>query len=80
MKMPRDVSGPQLTKALRILGYTVDRQSGSHIRITTQQDGENHEVVPYHHPIKTGTLSGIIKRVASHHGLTVAELLGKLDL
>ena len=80
MKMPRDVSGPQLTKALRILGYTVDRQSGSHIRITTQQDGENHEVVPYHHPIKTGTLSGIIKRVASHHGLTVAELLGNLDL
>jgi predicted RNA binding protein YcfA (HicA-like mRNA interferase family) len=80
MKMPRDVSGPQLTKALRVLGYTVDRQSGSHIRITTQQDGENHEVVPYHHPIKTGTLSGIIKRVASHHGLTVAELLGKLDL
>jgi len=80
MKMPRDVSGPQLTKALRVLGYTVDRQSGSHIRITTQQDGENHEVVPYHHPIKTGTLSGIIKRVASHHGLTVAELLGNLDL
>jgi predicted RNA binding protein YcfA (HicA-like mRNA interferase family) len=80
MKMPRDVSGPQLTKALRILGYTVDRQSGFHIRITTQQDGENHEVVPYHHPIKTGTLSGIIKRVASYHGLTVAELLGKLDL
>jgi predicted RNA binding protein YcfA (HicA-like mRNA interferase family) len=80
MKMPRDVSGPQLTKALRVLGYTVDRQSGSHIRITTQQDGENHEVVPYHHPIKMGTLSGIIKRVASHHGLTVAELLGKLDL
>ena len=80
MKMPRDVSGPQLIKALRVLGYAVDRQSGSHIRITTQQDGENHEVVPYHHPIKTGTLSGIIKRVASHHGLTVAELLGKLDL
>lgn len=80
MKLPRDVSGPQLIKALRVLGYTVDRQSASHIRITTQQDGENHEVVPYHHPIKTGTFSGIIKRVASHHGLTVAELLGKLDL
>ena len=80
MKLPRDVSGPQLIKALRVLGYTVDRQSASHIRITTQQDGENHEVVPYHHPIKTGTFWGIIKRVASHHGLTVAELLGKLDL
>ncbi len=80
MKIPRSVNGQQLVKALRVLGYAVDRQKGSHIRITTQQDGENHEVVPYHHPIKTGTLSGILKRVAVHHGLTVEELLGKLDL
>jgi len=80
MKIPRDVNGPQLVKALRVLGYTLDRQKGSHIRVTTQQDGENHEVVPHHHPIKTGTLSGILKRIASHHGLTVEELLEKLDL
>ena len=62
------------------LGYAVDRQKGSHIRITTQQDGENHEVVPYHHPIKTGTLSGILKRIATHHGLSIEELLEKLKL
>lgn len=80
MKIPRDVEGPQLVKALRVLGYAVDRQKGSHIRVTTQQDGENHEVVPNHRPIKTGTLSGILKRIATHHGLTVEELLEKLDL
>ncbi len=80
MKIPRDVTGLQLVKALRVLGYTVDRQKGSHIRVTTQQDGENHEVVPHHHPIKTGTLSGILKRVAAHHGMTVDALLEKLDL
>jgi len=80
MKIPRDVNGPQLVKALRVLGYAVDRQKGSHIRVTTQQDGENHEVVPNHHPIKTGTLSGILKRIATHHGLTVEELLEKLVL
>ena len=39
MKIPRDVSGPELVKALRVLGYAMDRQSGSHIRVTTQQDG-----------------------------------------
>jgi predicted RNA binding protein YcfA (HicA-like mRNA interferase family) len=70
----------QLVIALRVLGYVVDRQKGSHIRVTTQQNGENHEVVPHHHPIKTGTLSGILKRIASHHGLTVNELLEKLKL
>jgi len=58
----------------------VDRQKGSHIRITTQQGGENHEVVPHHHPIKTGAFSSILKRIAAHHGLTVEELLKKLDL
>jgi len=31
-------------------------KKGSHIRVTTQRDGENHEVIPYHDPIKTGTL------------------------
>lgn len=80
MRIPRNVNGPQLVKALRVLGYLVDRQKGSHIRVTTQQDGVNHEVVPRHQPIKTGTLSGILKRIASHHGLSVEELLEKLEL
>jgi predicted RNA binding protein YcfA (HicA-like mRNA interferase family) len=80
MKLPRDVSGTELVKALRVLGYVVDRRRGSHIRVTTQQDGENHEVVPNHHPIKTGTLSGILKGVAAHHKLTVEELVKRLGL
>jgi hypothetical protein len=52
----------------------------SHIRVTTQRGGENHEVIPYHQPIKTGTFSGILKRIAAHHGLTVDDLLKLLDL
>lgn len=80
MKLPRDVSGPDLVKALRTLGYQVDRQRGSHIRVTTQQDGEHHEVVPNHHPIKTGTLHGLLKSVAAHHKLSVGELLRTLQL
>lgn len=80
MKLPRDIDGSQLVKALGVLGYDVTRQKGSHIRVTTQRDGENHEVIPYHHPIKTGTLAGILKRIAAHHGMTVEELLEMLDL
>ena len=48
--------------------------------MTTQQGGENHEVVPNHHPIKTGTLSGILKSVATHHKLSVEELVRQLGL
>lgn len=80
MKLPRDVDGQQLAKALIALGYEVTRQSGSHIRVTTQRDGENHEVIPSHSPIKIGTLSSILKRIASHHSLSVEELLKLLGI
>jgi predicted RNA binding protein YcfA (HicA-like mRNA interferase family) len=79
MRLPRDVDEPQLVKALSVLGYEPTRQKGSHIRVTTQRDGENHEVIPYHRPIKTGTLSSILKRIAAHHGISVDTLLEMLD-
>ena len=34
MKLPRDLSGAQLIKALEQLGYQATRQTGSHIRLT----------------------------------------------
>jgi predicted RNA binding protein YcfA (HicA-like mRNA interferase family) len=80
MRLPRDIDGPQLVKALSVLGYVATRQKGSHIRVTTLRDGENHEVIPYHDPIKTGTLASILKRIAAHHRMTVDELLAILDL
>ena len=80
MKTPRDLDGQELAKALRKLGYVVTRQSGSHLRVTTQQGGEHHEVVPNHSPIKLGTLKGILRNVAQHHGMSVAELIETLDL
>ena len=80
MKLPRDVDGARLVKALSALGYEATRQKGSHIRVTTQRDGENHEVIPCHHPIKAGTLSSILKHIAAHHGLTVGELIETLQL
>ena len=80
MRLPRDIDGPALIKALTVLGYQPSRQKGLHIRITTQRDGENHEVIPYHHPIKTGTLSGILTRVSLHHGMALNDLLELLEL
>ena len=50
------------------------------MRVTTQINGEHHEVIPNHNPIGTKTLSSIVKSVASHHGLSVEELLKELGL
>ena len=80
MKLPRDVSGSDLIKALRKLGYGNPRQRGSHIRVTTQENGEHHEAIPNHDPIKVGTLHSILKNIAAHHRITVEELINRLDL
>lgn len=80
MKLPRDVKGSDLQKTLRRLGYVATRQRGSHVRVTTQIHGEHPEVIPQHNPIKTKTLSSILKSVAAHHGLDVEELLKQLGL
>ena len=80
MRLPRDVTGRQLVKALRELGYEETRCKGSHIRVTTQKNDEHHEVIPDHNPIKCGTLNGILKSIARHHGLTREELIRLLKL
>ncbi len=68
MRLPRNVSGRDLAKALERYGYAVDRQVGSHIRLTTQQNGEHHVTIPDHNPMRIGTLSQVIGDVAAHLG------------
>lgn len=80
MKTPRDVSGADLAKALRALGYERVRQDGSHIRLTTNLGGQFHVTVPHHDTIKVGTLRSIIKLVAEHHKTTPDKLLDQLEL
>ena len=80
MRLPRNVSASRLKTSLRRLGYEAVRQRGSHVRMTTQINGEHHEVIPQHNPIGTKTLSSILKSVARHHGMSVEELLNVLKL
>lgn len=78
MRLPRDLTGDELKRLLRTFGYRVTRQNGSHMRLTTQQNGEHHVTVPRHNPLRVGTLSGILADVASHFNLTREEVEEKL--
>lgn len=78
MRIPRDISATDLLKRLKTLGYEPTRQAGSHIRVTTQQNGEHHVTIPNHNPIRLGTLSGIIQDVGNHFGLSKSEIVMKL--
>lgn len=78
MRLPRNVSGEDLVKALQVYGYEATRQTGSHIRLTTRQQSEHHITIPNHDSLRVGTLSGILSDVADHLGLSrdaVAERL-----
>ena len=78
MKTPRDISGKDLIKTLKVFGYEVVRQNGSHIMITTLQQGEHHLAIPNHNPLKVGTLNGIFSNVANHFQLTKEQVIHKL--
>ena len=78
MKLPRDIDFQQLIKSLYKFGYEPTRQSGSHIRLTTQQNGQHHITVPKHDPLKIGTLNAILTEVAQHLGVSKQELVERL--
>jgi predicted RNA binding protein YcfA (HicA-like mRNA interferase family) len=78
MKLPRDITGNDLAKALRELGYQVTRQTGSHIRLSTSENGEHHITIPAHNPLRIGTLAAILSDVEAHHKLTREQLLNRL--
>jgi predicted RNA binding protein YcfA (HicA-like mRNA interferase family) len=78
MKLPRDLSGHDLVKALGPLGYRATRQTGSHIRLSTDQPTPHHLTIPAHDPLKVGTLAAILGEVAAHLKIERDELLRQL--
>jgi predicted RNA binding protein YcfA (HicA-like mRNA interferase family) len=78
MRLPRDLSGAQLIRALAGLGYLSNRQTGSHVRLTCEAPSQHHITVPLHDPLRIGTLAAILAEVAEVHGLTREELLQRL--
>lgn len=78
MKLPRNLSGADFAHVLKKLGYSVTRQSGSHIRLTTQHHGEHHVTIPYHNALRVGTLAAILAEVAAHFQLSREELVERL--
>ena len=78
MKLPRNLSGAQLIKALEKLGYQPTRQTGSHVRLTSQLSKEHHLSIPLHDPLRIGTLAAILADVATHHGMTREALIARL--
>jgi predicted RNA binding protein YcfA (HicA-like mRNA interferase family) len=78
MKLPRNLTGAQLVRAVGKLGYAATRQTGSHVRLSCEVAVQHHITVPLHDPLRIGTLAAILAAVADAHGLTRDELLQAL--
>jgi predicted RNA binding protein YcfA (HicA-like mRNA interferase family) len=78
VKLPRDLSGHDLAHRLRPYGYEVTRQVGSHMRLTTQEQGKHHITIPAHDHLRVGTLEFILASVAHHLGLKESEFALRL--
>lgn len=78
MRLPRDLAGRDLAQALSAFGYSVTRQSGSHLRLTTQRHGEHHITIPAHAQLRVGTLAAILGEVAKHAGIDRSALADHL--
>jgi predicted RNA binding protein YcfA (HicA-like mRNA interferase family) len=78
VRLPRDLSGRDLARALRRYGYEVTRETGSHMRLTTQHGGEHHVTIPDHASLRLGTLSGILADVAVHFKIERSALAAEL--
>ncbi len=71
MKLPRDLSGLEIIKALKRHGFSQGKTVGSHVRLTKLT---RRVTVPKHSSIVPKTLSSILDQA----GLTIEELMEEI--
>ena len=79
MKLPRDLSGQKLVKALcRHWAYQEVNRVGSHIVLQTGIPSPHRIAVPAHASLRVGTLNAILRSVAEHKGVSREDILNAL--
>jgi len=71
VKLPRDLPAWKVINALKRLGFWVEKQEGSHIRLF---NGKVRVTVPNHPSLAPGTLKSILRQA----GITLQELLATI--
>jgi predicted RNA binding protein YcfA (HicA-like mRNA interferase family) len=72
-KLPSDLSGREVRRALERLGFVFRRQTGSHM-VLRRDEPYARAIVPDHKQVRQGTL----RRIIADAGLSVDEFIGVL--
>jgi predicted RNA binding protein YcfA (HicA-like mRNA interferase family) len=76
VKIPRDLSGREIAKALcKHWDYRQVHQEGSHIILQTDTPSHQRIPVPDHNTVRIGTLNSILRLVATHKGVDKQNVL-----
>jgi len=79
MKLPRNLSGSQLSRALcKHWGYVKVHQTGSHIILDTDEPFKQRIAVPAHKALRIGTLNNILRVIAGHKDVSREDILSTL--
>jgi predicted RNA binding protein YcfA (HicA-like mRNA interferase family) len=71
VKLPRNLSGAEVIKALKRLGFEVVRQKGSHVRLCQLS---KKVTVPLHKELRPKTLESILNQAQ----ISIEELMEKI--
>jgi predicted RNA binding protein YcfA (HicA-like mRNA interferase family) len=78
MRRPRDISSKKLIRMLRKFGYEPTRQSGSHIRLTTETGGQHHITIPQKKQLSIGKINAVLWEMVRHFGIARPDLVQQL--
>lgn len=78
MKRPRDISSAQLIRKLGKFGYQPTRQTGSHIRLTTEENGQHHITIPQKRQLTIGKINAVLWELVRHFNIPRKELMKQL--
>lgn len=78
MRLPRDIGGEELARALEQLGYRRTRQAGSHLRLRREGERDHLITIPMHKCLRIGTLNRIVSDVAGYLKIEKQQLIEQL--
>lgn len=79
MKLPRDLSGAELSHVLcKYFDYRRLHKEGSHIILQTETPKHHRLSVPDHKPLRIGTLNAILRAVVTVKEIEKEEILSRI--